>query len=118
MSWSPAFERLERASVSVIRSRGMARFGEESRRQVNKLERVGESGDRLARSLGPHTLKALGAGDRASEGWCRERHERSKLGNQLRGQGDGEPGGAWNPMRGATVIPADHREGEHATLRG
>jgi hypothetical protein len=46
----------------------MARFGEKSRRQVNKLGQAGASGDRFARSLGPSTLEALGAGDRASEG--------------------------------------------------
>jgi hypothetical protein len=78
-------ERLELARAPEILYRGMARFGEESQRQVNKLEQAGESGDRFARSLGPGTLEAPDAGDRASEGWCWERHERPKLGKPVSG---------------------------------
>jgi hypothetical protein len=78
-------ERLERASVSEILARGMARFGEKSRRQVNKLEQAGASGDRFARSLGPNTLEALGIDLRASEGRSRERHERTTLGKPASG---------------------------------
>jgi hypothetical protein len=78
--------------------------------QVRNLEQGGRSGD--AATTGPtgDTLKCSGAGERATEGWPSEAHERRVMGNRGSGS-EREPGGGRNPMRGAAEGEAKHRTG-------